>query len=150
MPLNMQHSFAFKGPMRASKWFILAGLLVLVLTVTGCKDENPVDGESPSNIVFPISNVSYGQQVQPLFNQTCTLAGCHDDGTHQSMLSLTSYDNLMYGGALVVVRNKPDVSMLVLRIQGSVGTRMPLNRNPLNQNQINGIRAWIGEGAQNN
>ena len=146
----MQLSFAFKGPMRASKWFILAGLLVLVMSVMGCQDENPVDGDSPSNIVFPISNVSYGQQVQPLFNQTCTLAGCHDDGTHQSMLSLTSYDNLMYGGAQVVVRNKPDVSMLVLRIQGSVGTRMPLNRNPLNQNQINGIRAWIGEGAQNN
>ena len=142
--------FVFRGPTRIRQWVVVTGFLTLALAVTGCKDENPVDGDSPSNIVFPISNVSYGQQVQPLFNQTCTLAGCHDDGAHQSMLSLTSYDNLMYGGALVVVRNKPDQSMLVLRIQGSVGTRMPLNRNPLNQNQINGIRAWIGEGAQNN
>jgi hypothetical protein len=116
----------------------------------GCKDENPVDGDSPSNIVFPISNVSYGQHVQPLFNQACAYAGCHDDGQHQSMLKLTSYDNLMYGGALVIVRNKPDQSTIVLRIQGSVGARMPLNRNALNQNQINGIRAWIGEGALNN
>jgi hypothetical protein len=66
------------------------------------------------------------------------------------MLKLTSYDNLIYGGALVIVRNKPDQSTLVLRIQGTVGSRMPPNGNPLNQNQINGIRAWIGEGALNN
>lgn len=125
-------------------------LAAVLLGGTGCKDENPVDGDSPSNIVFPVANVSYGQHVQPLFNQACTFAGCHDGGQHQSMLTLTSYDNLMFGGTLVVVRNKPDQSTLVLRIQGSVGARMPLNRNALNQNQINGIRAWIGEGALNN
>ena len=38
----------------------------------------------------------------------------------------------------------------VLRIEGRLGARMPLNQNPLNQNQITGIRAWIGEGALNN
>jgi hypothetical protein len=129
----------------------LAGALALIFLLSpGCKDENPVDGESPSNIVFPLSNVLYGQHVQPLFNQACTYAGCHDDGQHQSMLKLTSYDGVRYGGSLVVIPGKPDQSSLVLRIEGRVGTRMPLNRNPLNQNQINGIRAWIAEGALNN
>ena len=56
----------------------------------------------------------------------------------------------MYGGALVIVRNQPDQSTLVMRIEGRIGERMPLNRRALNQNQINGIRAWIGEGALNN
>jgi hypothetical protein len=117
----------------------------------GCKDVNsPLAGDSPSNIVFPTANVSFGRQVQPLFNQTCALAGCHDDGDHQSVLKLTSYDNLMFGGALVVVRKQPDQSVIVLSIEGRVGSLMPLNRNPLNQNQITGIRAWIGEGALNN
>jgi len=37
-----------------------------------------------------------------------------------------------------------------MRIEGRVGARMPLNQSPLNQNQITGIRAWIGEGAKNN
>jgi hypothetical protein len=130
-------------------WVICCCLAVLLFA--GCKDENnPLSGDSPSNIVFPISNVSYGRQVQPLFNQTCALAGCHDDGQHQSVLKLTSYDNLMFGGALVVVRTKPDQSVLVLSIEGRVGAQMPSNRNPLNQNQIDGIRAWIGEGALNN
>ena len=135
-------------------WRTLAAVVCVCASVLlgggGCKDENPVGADSPSNIVFPISNVSYGQQVQPLFNQACAFAGCHDDGQHQSVLKLTSYDNVMYGGTLVVVRNKPDQSTLVLRIQGSVGTPMPPNGKALNQNQINGIRAWIGEGALNN
>lgn len=126
-------------------------ILGLVLLFTGCKDENnPLDGDSPSNIVFPISNVSYGQHVQPLFNQTCALTGCHGDGPQTSALRLTSYDRLMFGGLLVVVRGQPDQSTLVMRIEGRIGERMPLYRRPLNQNQINGIRAWIGEGALNN
>jgi len=51
------------------------GFLVVVasgLLGVGCKDENnPIDGDSPSNIVIPAAGVSYGQHVQPLFNQTC-------------------------------------------------------------------------------
>lgn len=126
-------------------------LLVSLLLAGGCKDENnPLDGDSPSNIVFPASNVSYGQHVQPLFNQACALSGCHGDGPQQSSLSLTSYDKLMYGGTLVVVRGQPEQSMLVMRIEGRVGAQMPSPQRPLNQNQITGIRAWIGEGAKNN
>jgi len=128
----------------------LLGLLC-ALAIAGCKDENnPVDGDSPSNIVFPASGVSYGQHVQPLFNQTCALTGCHGDGAQQSSLRLTSYDNLMYGGQLVIIRGNPEQSALVMRIEGRLGARMPLDRRPLNQNQITGIRAWIGEGALNN
>lgn len=132
------------------RW-ISAGIAIGLLGLNGCKDENnPLDGDSPSNIVFPDANVSFAQHVQPLFNQTCALTGCHGDGLQQSLLRLTSFDQLMYGGTLVVVRGQPDQSTLVLRIEGRVGARMPLDRRPLNQNQINGIRAWIGEGAANN
>lgn len=132
------------------KGMVWCAVAVMALA-SGCKDENnPLDGDSPSNIVFPISKVSYAVHVQPLFNQTCALSGCHGDGSQTSILRLTTYDNLMYGGALVIVRNQPDQSTLVMRIEGRIGERMPLNRRALNQNQINGIRAWIGEGALNN
>ena len=130
-----------------------SGLLLLssLFLAGGCKDENnPLNGDSPSSIVFPSSNVSYGQHVQPLFNQACALSGCHGDGPQQSSLSLTSYDKLMFGGTLVVVRGQPEQSMLVMRIEGRVGARMPSVQRPLNQNQITGIRAWIGEGAKHN
>ena len=127
---------------------LLAGSLVVVVS---CKDQNPTGpGGSPSSIVFPTSNVSYAQHVQPLFNQACNFAGCHDDGQHQSPLKLTSYGNTVLSIPGVVYPGNPDASTLVLRIQGSVGQRMPVSGNPLNQNQINGIRTWIAEGAKNN
>ena len=119
-------------------------LLALLIVGAGCKDENPVDVE------FPTSNVSYGAHVQPLFNQACALSECHDDGTHDSKLVLTSYTGLMNPQLLVVTPGDPQNSMLVQRIEGRVGAQMPLDRNPLNDNQITGIRAWIGEGAKNN
>jgi len=49
-----------------------------------------------------------------------------------------------------VIMGKPDESILVLRIEGRLLSRMPLNRPALTQNQINGIRTWIAEGALNN
>jgi hypothetical protein len=128
-----------------------AAVVALVL-LGGCKDDNPglALGDSPSNVIFPISKVSYNNQIQPLFNQTCNNIGCHDDGAHPSPLKLTSYDNLMFELPGIVIIGKPDQSTLVLRIQGTSGNRMPPTTNKLNDNQINGIRTWIVEGAKNN
>jgi hypothetical protein len=123
----------------------------LMAITPSCKDENPTGPEgSPSNIAFPTINVSYAQHVQPLFNQACAFAGCHDAGTHQSPLKLTSWGDVVITLPGIVVTGQPDQSTLVFRIEGRVGQRMPLGTNPLNQNQINGIRTWIAEGARNN
>jgi hypothetical protein len=131
---------------------IMAGALVTL--AAGCKNDTVgpgIDG-SPSDIVFPVSNISYSRYVQPLFNQACAIGGCHDAGQNQSDLHLTSYGDvvLSINATGVVIPYKPDASTLVLRIQGSVGARMPPGAFPLNSNQINGIRAWIVEGAKNN
>jgi hypothetical protein len=130
----------------------LAAVIACACLAAGCKDINPqlASGESPSNIVFPANNVSYTYNLQPLFNQACALSGCHDDGAHQSALKLTTYANLMFQLPGVVVPGKPDQSTLVFRIEGRVGDRMPPTTNQLNDNQINGIRTWVAEGAKNN
>ncbi len=119
----------------------------LLSFIAGCgKDNTLADLES---IVFPATNVSYGQHVQPLFNLTCAVSGCHDDATKQSNLSLTSYVNATARPGIIVLGN-PDASVLVQRIEGTIQPRMPFNRAPLNDNQIKGIRQWIKEGAKNN
>jgi hypothetical protein len=94
--------------------------------------------------------VSFVSHVQPLFNQTCALSGCHDAGVHPSELCLTDYFNVVFRTPGVIVPGQPELSTLVFRIEGSTGPRMPLNSPPLNQNQIDGIRTWIAEGAQDN
>jgi hypothetical protein len=130
---------------------VMAGVLtVLVLAVGGCKDTNPLTGNSPSTVVFPTTNVRYSLHVQPLFNQACAYAGCHDAGTTQSVLKLDNYTDAVLTIPGIVVPGKPDASTLVHRIQGSLGQRMPPTGNPLNQNQINGIRTWVADSAKNN
>lgn len=119
-------------------------------SVPGCKDPNsPLGGDSPSNIVFPTRDVSYQTHVQPLFDQACNSESCHGEGSHPSPLKLTNWGNTVIMTPGVVVIGKPDASTLVLRIQGNGGI-MPPSGYPLNQNQINGIRTWIVEGAKNN
>ncbi|MDH4069036.1 MAG: hypothetical protein OEV30_01295, partial [Ignavibacteria bacterium] len=104
-----------------------------------------------SDVIFPVDNVSFSQHVQPLFNQGCALAGCHDDGPHPATeVCLTSYFNTVFRTAGVVTPGRPELSTLVFSIEGTVGRRMPLNGPPLTQNQINGIRTWIVEGAMDN
>ncbi len=125
----------------------VAGLAVAAATGIRCSDSSSPTG---SNIVFPPNNVSFGAHVQPLFNETCAFTGCHGDNQPAAGLRLTSYDNLMFNPLQVVIQGKPDESILVLRIEGRLGSRMPLNRPALTQNQINGIRTWIAEGALNN
>jgi hypothetical protein len=134
--------------MKAAAVAAAMGVMAAGLSCKGTAPTGP-DG-SPSTIIFPVKGVSYGAQVQPLFNQACNPAGCHDAGQHQSQLDLTTYDQAVLALPGVVVAGKPDASTLVLRIQGSVGARMPPGNYPLNQNQINGIRTWIVEGAKNN
>jgi len=127
---------------------IVAGLALYCFP--GCKDQNnPVDGESPSNVVFPVRDVSYQYHVQVLFDQACNSASCHGEGAHPSALKLTNWGNTVIMTPGVVIPGKPDASTLVLRIEGR-GAIMPPYGNLLNQNQINGIRAWIVEGAKNN
>ncbi len=134
---------------------VKAGALFAVIAMLGfggCKDQSPTgDDGSPSTIVFPLSGVSYQYQVQPLFNQACNFSGCHGTDAPPNLVKLTSWGDLMTsgGGTGVVVPGQPETSTLVLRIEGR-GARMPPTGLPLNQNQINGIRAWIAEGAKNN
>ncbi len=127
-------------------------VIVCLLTITSfhCKGDVAGPEGSPSDVVFPASNVKFGVHVLPLFRQACNQSGCHDSGSHQSALSLTAFGDWDHLPG-TVVPSDPENSQLVWRIEGRAGgNRMPLNTNPLNQNQINGIKKWIEEGALNN
>jgi hypothetical protein len=124
---------------------MVAGFALPFVIVFGCDDTT---GPS-SSIVFPDVNVSYSEHVQPLFNQTCTFSGCHDDVTRQSDLSLTSYVNATQRLDVINPGN-PNGSSLYLRVEGIIGPQMPKDRSPLNRNQRDGIYIWIDEGAQDN
>ncbi|MBI3004375.1 MAG: hypothetical protein HYY49_03055 [Ignavibacteriales bacterium] len=128
-------------------FFFLLSSFAISLS-SGCED-NIVN--QPVNVVFPDSNVSYSQHLEPLFQQGCALSTCHGRASQGGLnLETPSYTKLMNHPTRLVVAMEGENSLLVQRIDGRVQPQMPLNRTPLNKNQIDGIKKWINEGAANN
>lgn len=125
-------------------------LACCVLSTPSCKDE--IADPSANPIVFPESNVSFTKHIEPLFQQRCALAGCHagSNATAGLDLSIPAYSKLMNHQPRLVISGASNNSLLAQRIDGRIIPQMPFNRDPLNANQINGIKKWIDEGAMNN
>ena len=105
-------------------------------------------------IVFPDSNVSYLRHVQPYFDRGCggQSSQCHGAETFDQHggFSLDSYEDATHR-IDIIVPGAPEASLLVKRMEGSAQPKMPPpNFPPPNSNQLNGIKRWIKEGAQNN
>tara|TARA_R110000868_G_scaffold304437_3_gene564991 strand:+ start:12382 stop:12792 length:411 start_codon:yes stop_codon:yes gene_type:complete len=124
---------------------------VFILLACSTNTENLVSAPDDDD-ENPIENVSYANQVQPIFNSSCT--SCHGSN---GGVNLSSFSLLMgsvgnnYGNQLVVP-NDADASGLVDKLEPSPdhGSRMPIGSSPLSSTQIETIRTWINEGATNN
>ncbi len=124
-------------------------LVALAMILASCKDQN---AGGQIGVVFPDSNVSYGKHVQPLFDQGCAFSGCHGPETFaEHGYALDSYGNARARSGIIVPFN-PEGSILIQSVEGRAANvrRMPLGSDELTQNQINGLKKWISEGARNN
>ncbi len=93
------------------------------------------------------AGVSYIDIVQPIFNSNCS--GCHGSN---GGLSLSTYNNLMAGtstnGPVVVVGDGAN-SLIVRKLRGQAGSRMPQGGAALANETIAMIETWINQGALN-
>lgn len=94
------------------------------------------------------AQVNYEEEIQPIFTANCV--SCHG-GT--SGVTLSSYSAVMNSVGTgyetkIVVPGEPDQSPLVDKIEPNpdIGSRMPQG-NALSDEEINLIRSWIEEGA---
>lgn len=119
--------------------------------VTASDDFLSVTGEVAVTIVTEAPQISYAQQIQPIFNANCAGSSCHIGGNANG-LRLNDHSTLMQGGnsGAVVIPGNPDNSIIVRRLEGSITPQMPFGRSPLPQATIQLIRDWIAEGAHDN
>ena len=140
-----------KHGMTSSKRFML-GILLGGMTVflAACKDQITDPNTNP--IVFPASNVSFSQHVQPLFTQRCAFVGCHAGSNPMAGLDLSSpaYNALLNHQPRLFTVGASGNSLLIERLDGRIAPQMPFNSQPLNTNQLAGMKKWIDEGAKNN
>lgn len=110
----------------------------------------PADAAAPA--ARAPAAVSFATDVKPIIDARCVT--CHGgvyEGEKRTELSfdMTTYEGLMAGseyGSVIEVGD-PDESLLVEMIE--MGD-MPEEGDPLTPEQIEIIRTWIAEGAQNN
>ena len=96
----------------------------------------------PSSQNAPPQFVSYGGELQPLWNSNCALSGCHVPGGQVPYLTEDiSYDQLMAGYVNTVV---PEDSKLYIAINGVMLTHIP------SASDRQKVYDWIRNGAPNN
>lgn len=148
------------------KNFLIVMICSLGLLLTACGGgDNPTDPgngdeDPPDNGGNDEESrlVSYSQDIQPIFNNSCTGADCHSSSNQESGVDLSSYDaainsvGVQYGTEIINPGN-PDDSPIIDKISNNnpeFGVRMPEGGGSLSSAQIDSIRAWIEDDAPDN
>ena len=130
---------------------IFVSIILLIVNFIACDDTitiNDVD-----NTTIPDENVSFADHIYPLLQVKCAFSGCHASPSPADGLDFTTYANVT-SDVTVVFPGEPDLSSMVWAIEpnNTAASKMPPIETglALTENQINGIRTWIKEGAKNN
>jgi hypothetical protein len=88
------------------------------------------------------------QDVQPVLTAKCM--ACHSGDTPQAGFKAHTREDLLRGGKSgpSIIPGKGAESLLIAKIEGKKGLRMPPSGPPLAPEVIERIRAWIDEGAK--
>jgi WD40 repeat protein/mono/diheme cytochrome c family protein len=120
--------------------FSLVAALAIVAPLTAAEPAAPASAK-----------VSFYKDVRPIFQQHCQ--GCHQPAKAQGGYVLTQYAELFKPGNTgkePVVKGKPDASHLVQQITPQAGkVAMPKDKDPLINVQVDKIKQWIAQGAEN-
>lgn len=128
-----------------NKRFVIASILFFgtMLFLAGCYKDKTVITDVPEIT----RTVSFSQDIIPIFNESCSISGCHSSGGQKPDLTeANAYNSLAIGG--YVDTNTPDNSLLYLKVSGQKGTPMP--PSGVNKQYAALILAWIKQGANNN
>ena len=116
--------------------------LAVLVALAGCSPQEP--------------SVSFSSDIQPILKNNCL--ACHQkggQGYEKTGLDMTSYEGLLKGtnfGAIIEPGNS--VSSTIMRLiegRADKSINMPHGENkPLSQVEVDLIKKWIDQGANNN
>jgi hypothetical protein len=100
-------------------------------------------------------SILFSSQVRPLLTTSCSGGSCHNvtaANAFQFATGTPSRNPCMGTASSRVVAGNAAGSLLFQKLSPSpaCGSRMPLNRTPFTQAQLDLVRDWINQGAQNN
>ena len=129
-------------------------LCFFMLIMTSCEHSKIIAPEQSEATLAKVQN--------DIFSPKCAVSGCHVPGTfapiplrtaNESYTRLVGVASSQKPNLNRVTPNEPDDSYLIQKIRGASGIsggRMPLNSSALSSSEIDLIREWIENGAENN
>lgn len=133
--------------------FVGSSVLALMI-LAGCERAGPLEDEGGVDATLTTIQTR-------IFDLNCALSGCHAGSSPQLGLSLENglaFSNIVgvqsdEVNLLRVDPGNPEESYLLKKVRGDadiVGARMPLGRADLSDENIELIRQWIADGAEDN
>ncbi|MBN8857852.1 MAG: hypothetical protein J0H29_05665 [Sphingobacteriales bacterium] len=125
---------------RPAVWAIL--LMATIIGLGSCY-KDIIKPELASNTEGPPQPVSFKNELAPLFNSSCALAGCHVSGGHHPYMNTDiSYQQIVNGG--FVNTDFPKESILYKMINTEMAQYIP------SASDRQKVYDWIRNGAPNN
>jgi predicted small lipoprotein YifL len=115
-------------------------IILLMFNLYGCYYDNPPE-------LPPPSNVSFQNDIQPIFNQNCI--SCHGGSVDPDLTTGNSYSSLMALPTGSIVPGDAEGSELFEMLNGGGDNPMPPGGS-ISQTQIDTFGQWINEGALEN
>ncbi len=94
-------------------------------------------------------SVQFSRDIAQIIVKNCF--DCHGPGRQDGgQLSLETFAGILRGGqsGLAITPGEPADSLIVKKLRGTAGARMPLRRDALAASDIAAVEKWIAEGAK--
>jgi hypothetical protein len=127
------------------------GLALLLAENSEIRGEEPLPQKSGEVKVLPPAaqhKIDFAREIAPLLEKRCF--ACHGEDQQEGRLRLDAKAIVEYGGLSgpLFVPGKSEQSLLVQRLVGwGDAVRMPPDEDPLSDEEVGLVRAWIDQGA---
>ncbi len=132
------------------KYLMAIAIITSFAIISACSN----NVQSSSDLRFPDEGgdeVSFFKHVKPFMQYTCATAACHDGFTQAAGLYLDEYYTYFQSSSIgLVIRGNPDASRLNQILEGKDYHLYIHNRELPTNNQQEGMRRWVLNGAPNN
>ena len=91
--------------------------------------------------------IKFARDIAPVLAAQCL--DCHSGGQPSAQLGLDTFERMLAGNrnGVILTPGKAADSLLIKKLKGEAGQRMPLRRAPLPDETIAKFEKWIAEGA---
>ncbi|HRI58659.1 MAG TPA: hypothetical protein PK228_03020 [Saprospiraceae bacterium] len=122
----------------------IAIVMLALIFLGGCYNGTTLDLRQDVTVT---GDVGFGTDVVPIFEESCSISGCHtSNGVKPDLSSDKAYNSLISGNYVDV--NNPEKSVIYEYTSGQRTPPMPVSgADPVIAATI---LAWIQQGAQNN